>query len=484
MDTIEPVVIASLATGTPMLLIGPHGTAKSLLLCRLCEALGIIWRHYNASLLNYDDLVGYPLPDDHGGLRFVQTPASIWEAQAVFLDEISRCRPDMQNRLFSIIHEKRVQGMPIEKLIHRWAAMNPPVTEDCGAGGCGAAASGASGVGGAGLADTTAYLGSEPLDSALADRFNFVVEVPRWMALSHTDREAIISSTDAPVTAAAATALRDHLELVRAEITLVEAALAPAVAEYVRLISDHTLTLGLALSGRRAAMLFRNVIAVHAAQLIERPATDASDSAWLALEHSLPHRAEGARIDRARLLLAHNSAWAALNMSKTDPRRMLVGESCPVRRAIRATALACLSPTELSAYIADGLAEVAAGGRHALAAFVVNSPAACRLNAALAEQAAELYAVTVVAQDVKKTVRSDSPARVAWQEIVTLLAALDPADPESIAITNLLVGLFASGVIAKSEDIGAVLDSWRRMRLLCHAPIEVNASHTQQERAA
>ena len=43
MDAIEPVVIASLATANPLLLIGPHGTAKSLLLCRLCEALDVSW---------------------------------------------------------------------------------------------------------------------------------------------------------------------------------------------------------------------------------------------------------------------------------------------------------------------------------------------------------------------------------------------------------------------------------------------------------
>ena len=126
MDTLEPLVLAALVNRSPLLLIGRHGTGKSYLLTRLAEALTLDCRHYNASLLNYDDLVGYPLPDQNGTLQFVQTPASIWGADAVFLDEISRCRPDLQNKLFPIIHERRVQGILLEKLQYRWAAMNPP----------------------------------------------------------------------------------------------------------------------------------------------------------------------------------------------------------------------------------------------------------------------------------------------------------------------------------------------------------------------
>ena len=60
----------------------------------------------------------------------MQTPASVWGAQCVFIDEISRARLDVQNRLFPIIHEKRVQGIALEALEHRWAAMNPPMPRD------------------------------------------------------------------------------------------------------------------------------------------------------------------------------------------------------------------------------------------------------------------------------------------------------------------------------------------------------------------
>ena len=117
---LDAPLLAALATESPLLLIGPHGTAKSLLIERVARALGMTMRHYNASLLNYDDLVGIPLPDEGGSsLHFVATPGAIWDAEFVFFDEISRCRPDLQNKMFPIIHERRVVGIRLERLRHR-----------------------------------------------------------------------------------------------------------------------------------------------------------------------------------------------------------------------------------------------------------------------------------------------------------------------------------------------------------------------------
>lgn len=130
-DQLEPVLLAALATGEPMLLIGKHGTAKSFLLERLAQSLGLAYRFYNASLVNYDDLVGIPVPNaQQTSLHYISTPTAIWDAEVVFIDELNRTRPDLQNKLFSIIHEKRVQGVQLDKLRYRWAAMNPPPSDD------------------------------------------------------------------------------------------------------------------------------------------------------------------------------------------------------------------------------------------------------------------------------------------------------------------------------------------------------------------
>jgi MoxR-like ATPase len=115
---LEPVLLAALTTKEPLLLIGRHGTAKSFLLERLAQALGLVYRFYNASLINYDDLVGIPLPDEtQSSLRCITTPTAIWDAEVVFVDEINRTRPDLQNKLLpdhpraSAQYTRQVQGM-------------------------------------------------------------------------------------------------------------------------------------------------------------------------------------------------------------------------------------------------------------------------------------------------------------------------------------------------------------------------------------
>ena len=261
LDAIEPVILAALATEAPLLLVGPHGTAKSLLLSRLCEALGLEWRHYNTSLLNYDDLVGYPLPDAEGRLRFIETPASIWNAEAVFLDEISRCRPDIQNRLFPIIHERKVLGLPLPRLRYRWAAMNPPADAES--------------------FDDDPYAGSVRLDDALADRFPFIVRLPSFAELTPSDRDAVIRQRLGSVTPEASQALRDRITTVRRGAAELEAVCGPLIARYVDAIAVLAGEAGWSLSGRRATMLFGNIVAVTAAFGLDA-STSASAATWAA----------------------------------------------------------------------------------------------------------------------------------------------------------------------------------------------------------
>ena len=55
---VDSILLAALALEAPVLLVGAHGTAKTLVAERVANALNQRFRHYNASLLNYDDLVG------------------------------------------------------------------------------------------------------------------------------------------------------------------------------------------------------------------------------------------------------------------------------------------------------------------------------------------------------------------------------------------------------------------------------------------
>ena len=40
-DHLEPVILAALATESPLLLVGSHGSAKTMVLTRLAEAMGL-----------------------------------------------------------------------------------------------------------------------------------------------------------------------------------------------------------------------------------------------------------------------------------------------------------------------------------------------------------------------------------------------------------------------------------------------------------
>lgn len=251
-DRFEPVLLAALATEDPLLLIGPHGTAKTLLLTRLAEALGMRHRHYNASLLNFDDLIGFPVPEG-GKLVYLQTPAAIWEAESVFFDEVSRCRPEMQKKLFPIVHERRVQGVRLEGLRYRWAAMNPAPSLE-------------------GDAVGPEYVGAEPLDVALADRFAWIVQAPSLVALGAEDQEQLLRDAARGLVGGGErpsgpeSALDELIAATRARITRTDEERTNLVAGYVRHLAGRLGEAGHPLSTRRAAQVVRNLLAGLAAR--------------------------------------------------------------------------------------------------------------------------------------------------------------------------------------------------------------------------
>lgn len=350
-SALDPVLLAALAGEMPVLLVGSHGTGKSLLVERVARALDLSFRHYNASLLNYDDLVGIPLPDESGGsLRFVSTPGAIWEAEFVFLDEISRCRADLQNKLFPIIYERRVAGIDLARLRHRWAAMNPPSGDDPDAAGRG-----------------DVYYGSEPLDPALSDRFPFVVRVPHWRELSRQERQRLVAGNLYPGREGAGGAGRtdglaksDLLELMQACAALIpqlEAGLQERLADYVVLLLQHLEAAGLPQSPRRARTLFRIVVAVHAARLVlERTGqpVEIEASAALAVRHGLPQTASELPPSPAAVLAAHRQAWEVSSLARDSAWRAVLEEPDPVRRVLLGETLS-LCDSDLSRLVTQAL---------------------------------------------------------------------------------------------------------------------------------
>ena len=431
LGTLEPVLLAALGSEEPLLLIGPHGTGKTLLLTRVAQALGLACRHYNASLLNFDDLVGFPLPAADGSLQYAKTPAAIWGAGAVIFDEISRCRPDMQNKLFPVIHERRVQGLLLDGLRYRWAAMNPPMSED----------------------NPDGYLGSEPLDAALADRFAYVVSVPQWHTLTEVEQLAVINATDGAPTDVVCEALRAALAQWQTRLPAVRQLLQPGVARYVRALMALLAQAGLSLSPRRAGMLLRNVLAVHTAAQILNPVAEPAASAWLTLGCSLPQIAEGKVLPKQiNLWTAHREAWRIAAVAEDDMLSVILLTADPLQR-LRLALSATLKRSDASTVVADAYAQLRTGQRNAVVVWLFEQGLAGKLNAAVAGQLAERYQRIVIGARFAETLHATSSRYAAWQCLKDLLSHLDPALPPSHLRANALASSFAAHEIPDAESV-------------------------------
>lgn len=283
-DAVEPVILAALVTEDPLLLIGPSGTGKTYLLNSLSEALRLEHRHYNASLISFDDLVGFPYPNADGeGVRFLETPATVWGAESVLIDEISRCKPEHQNRLFSLVHERRVQGIAVPKLRWRWAAMNPCSADQ---------------------ASVQDYAGSEPLDPALADRFALFVTAADWMDLDEAEREGIVDPAGEGRIASDGGALRREVDGWRARFEQSLAKCPALVTTYAIVATTALNTAGIRISPRRARLLARSLLAAtlvagHMKERLFRTVLDCS----------LPHACWGEQPKREAVTAAHRTAW-------------------------------------------------------------------------------------------------------------------------------------------------------------------------------
>lgn len=318
---LDPIILASLVNEGPLLLIGKHGAAKSFILEKLAQALKLNYRIYNASLINYDDLVGIPVPnDDYSSLRYITNQTSIWDAEAVFIDEINRTKSELQNKLFPIIYDKRIQGQDLDKLRFRWAAMNPSyINEDD--------------------EEESDYLGTTPLDPALADRFSYLVSVPSWEDLTESDKKNMLVdqykgphkfkvSIEDLITAAK----KEYEVLKNSDLTLIQ--------EYiVTLVDMLNNNLGY-ISPRRATMFQDSLLAVHASRLAinnitkEEQEVSILDSAVLSLLNSCPLTANQ-KIDRLRLTQFAKEAFKLSQMANS-PMRKIIQEKDPIEKVILA----------------------------------------------------------------------------------------------------------------------------------------------------
>ena len=296
-DEIEPLILASLISEEPILLIGLSGTGKTYLLNSISEALQLNHKHYNASLISFDDLIGFPCPNEtQSEVRFLPTPATIWDAESVLVDELSRCKPEIQNKFFSIVHERKIQGIALSNLRFRWAAMNP-----------------LSSINGA---NDESYTGSQALDPALADRFAFIIDVPDWTALTEADQEAVVWPAGEGVLSDDGGSLKAFIakgrELFLRNIHQPD----EMVIVYSRLVTSFLHQAGIRISPRRARLLARSLVAIQIVyDLLEIEITDKvrNELYKLVLFRSIPQRAYTETLSEHHIEAAHAEAIRIVN---------------------------------------------------------------------------------------------------------------------------------------------------------------------------
>ena len=216
-------------------------------------------------------------------MRFLETPATVWSAESVLIDEISRSKPEQQNRLFSLVHERRVQGIALPKLRYRWAAMNPCSTDQD---------------------SDENYTGSEPLDPALADRFALFVNALDWKDLSDEERRRVAEPVGEGRVADDGGGLKAQIEEWRSEFGARVGSCPELVLDYVTTAVTAMNTAEIRMSPRRSRLLARSLLA--ATIVVGEPS---SRLFRLVLESSLPHVAWGVQPRTEAVAAAHRAGW-------------------------------------------------------------------------------------------------------------------------------------------------------------------------------
>jgi len=257
----ENLLLASLLTGDPLLLIGTHGTAKTGLAGKVAEALGWRFIAYDASKCLFEDVLGYPNVKklQEGQVEYIGSPVTIFDKEFVLVDELNRAVPEMQSKWLEVIRSRKIMGFKTEvKWV--WAAMNP-----------------------------ASYSGVQSLDEALAGRFSLFAYPPEALAMSEEDRIKVarhINGDDALALGEwgngvrKATVPEEQVKVVGDEV---RALLVTAARHYAALEADIA-TVGeflakfsdllsretkgaVQLDGRRLGFIYRNILAVRAVEI-------------------------------------------------------------------------------------------------------------------------------------------------------------------------------------------------------------------------
>lgn len=425
LSNFDAPILAALATNSTSLLIGPHGSAKTMLAEKLTEILGEPFRHYNTSLLNYDDLVGYPIPNqDKKTLEFIQTPGTIWDAGFVLFDEISRARPEIQNKIFPIVYEHRVQGIKLKKLHHCWAAMNPPSDDSS--------------------FDNDLYSGSWALDLALADRFNFVFNIPGFNELTEKDRKNVLSFKPNNKEKAS---INQLIEEVKKNLNGLSKSKINWLAEYLNCLIPHLETSGIIISGRRARILLNNIISVYTAEKVLGCSDSIENAALRTMRVSLPFNACGIEVEQNKVLLAHKAAVEESKECKDGNDALLRSIKDPIKKVQHALEME-IDQIKMSQLVSDAFASLSPPERYCWVYQTFPDISECsKVNASTLEMLAEVQANIMMGatEDQSEAIANNSTRWKVWQTISNAIGKLKSSKGEKAELIAIAKALFFYG---------------------------------------
>ena len=215
------------------------------------------------------------------------------------------------------------------------------------------------------------YLGAEPLDPALADRFGFLIEVPDWSDLSEAERTEVLLDQfrgphEFPVQVPA---LVERSAAIFRELC----ARPPAqLCGYFLALESQLRGAGTRFSSRRMTTLLRTSLGIHASRIAlcveageKSPKPEWQESLFLALAHGHPGLASGP-VDRGVLLALHRQAWNIAGLNEDDPWKELLKIADPVERAAVASKTGFpLTEADLSSVILEAVASRATEAQRA-----------------------------------------------------------------------------------------------------------------------
>ncbi|NJO84367.1 MAG: hypothetical protein HC828_17365 [Blastochloris sp.] len=266
------------------------------------------------------------------------------------------------------------------------------------------------------------YLGSEPLDPALVDRFPFVVPVPNWKQLTRDDRRRLVERRwgkfNNDLRAPAPLSLAQQVEACAALIETLEVELHDWLSDYVVSVVDLLDQAHLWQSPRRAYMLARALVAVHAARMVlEGEGADLEYSAELTMIFCLPQNASEVPASRAIVSAVHRQAWEIASLSEDDSWRQVLEELDAARRVVLADQLD-LPDADISRLITQALGvEQSDARRVGLATAIFVAFHNRRDLSASAWEPLSQFAVRVLEPRTGMTVLRPGPMTDIWNEI-------------------------------------------------------------------